>query len=249
MNYFSLGQIVSPGCLGRFLSSHLSFGASMTARLSAGFFGVALFSLQANAQQAPVVTAADYARAEKFLRENTLPLVTGLGVQPTWLTGDRFGYRITVRGQNQFILVDPSKGTRVPCSPETDRCGGALDPREVSRLQPTVRQAGARPESRSPDGKRAAFIRDYNLWVRDIATGRETRLTTDGQKDFGYATDNAGWVKSDRPVLVWSPDSRKIATFQQDDRPVGEMYLVTTKVGHPSCSSGSIRFPETVRSR
>jgi dipeptidyl aminopeptidase/acylaminoacyl peptidase len=166
-----------------------------------------------------------------------------MGVQPTWLTGDRFGYRIMVRGQNQFVLVDPSKGTRVPCSPETDRCGGALDPREVSRLQPMQRPAGTRPESRSPDGKRAAYIRDYNLWVRDIATGRETQLTSDGQKDFGYATDNAGWIKSDRPVLVWSPDSRKIATFQQDDRPVGEMYLVTTKVGHPELQQWKYPLP------
>ena len=211
--------------------------------ISAGLIGVSVLSLPVNAQQAPVVTAADYARAEKFLRENTMPLVTGMGVQPTWLTGDRFGYRIMVRGQNQFVLVDPSKGTRVPCSPETDRCGGALDPRELSRLQPMQRPAGTRPESRSPDGKRAAYIRDYNLWVRDIATGRETQLTTDGQKDFGYATDNAGWIKSDRPVLVWSPDSRKIATFQQDDRPVGEMYLVTTKVGHPELQQWKYPLP------
>jgi dipeptidyl aminopeptidase/acylaminoacyl peptidase len=200
-------------------------------------------TLPANAQQTPVVTAADYARAERFLRDNTLPLVSGLGVQPTWLTGDRFGYRITAGGKSQFVLVDPSKGTRVPCSPETDRCGGALDPREVSRLQPMPRPSGGRPESRSPDGKRAAFIRDYNLWVRDIATGRETQLTTDGQKDFGYATDNAGWVKSDRPVIVWSLDSRKIATFQQDDRPVGEMYLVTTKVGHPELQQWKYPLP------
>jgi dipeptidyl-peptidase-4 len=205
--------------------------------------GQATATLPGNAQQARVVTAADYARAERFLRDNVLPLVTGMGVQPTWLTGDRFGYRITARGQSQFILVDPSKGTRVPCSPETDRCGGALDPREVSRLQPMLRQPGVRPESRSPDGKRAAYIRDYNLWVRDIATGRETQLTTDGQKDFGYATDNAGWVKSDRPVLLWSPDSRKIATFQQDDRPVGEMYLVTTKAGHPELQQWKYPLP------
>ncbi|MFC1556783.1 DPP IV N-terminal domain-containing protein [candidate division KSB1 bacterium] len=85
----------------------------------------------------------------------------------------------------------------------------------------------------SPDENRAAFIRDYNLWVRDLATGRETRLTSDGVKDFGYATNNAGWTKSDRPVLLWSPDSKKIATFQHDGRGVGEMYLVSTKVGHP----------------
>jgi dipeptidyl-peptidase 4 len=85
----------------------------------------------------------------------------------------------------------------------------------------------------SPDSTKAAFIRDYNLWVRDVASGRETQLTTDGVRDFGYATDNAGWTKSDRPILVWSPDSRKIATFQQDERGVGEMYLVRTRVGHP----------------
>jgi dipeptidyl-peptidase-4 len=215
---------------------------SSTIRFRAGLIGVALAATSARAQQAPVVTAADYARAEAFLRENTMPLVSGLGVQPTWLAGDRFGYRITTRGQSQFILVNPSKGTRIACSPETDRCGGALDPREVSRLQPPLRPPG-RPESRSPNGMRAAYIRDYNLWVRDIATGRETQLTTDGQKDFGYATDNAGWVKSDRPVLVWSPDSRKIATFQQDDRPVGEMYLVTTKVGHPELQQWKYPLP------
>jgi dipeptidyl-peptidase 4 len=211
---------------------------------SSALIGVAVLSNQVYAQQAPVVTAADYARAELFLRENIFPLVTGMSVQPMWLTGDRFGYRNTTRGGSQFILVDPAKGTRVPCSPETDRCGGALDPREVSRVQAGAQRVfGTRPESVSPDGKRAAFIRNYNLWVRDVATGRETQLTTDGQKDFGYATDNAGWIKSDRPVLIWSPDSRKIATFQQDDRPVGEMYLVNTKVGHPELSAWKYPLP------
>ncbi|MGD0446434.1 MAG: DPP IV N-terminal domain-containing protein, partial [Edaphobacter sp.] len=73
----------------------------------------------------------------------------------------------------------------------------------------------------SPDKKKAAFIRDWNLWVRDTATGKETQLTTDGVKDFGYATDNAGWQMSDNPILVWSPDSKKIATFQQDQRKTG----------------------------
>ncbi len=66
----------------------------------------------------------------------------------------------------------------------------------------------------SPDGKLAAFSREYNLWVRDVATGADQQLTTDGIKDYGYATDNAGWSRSDSPVLVWSPDSKKIATFQ-----------------------------------
>ncbi len=95
----------------------------------------------------------------------------------------------------------------------------------------------------SPDGKRAAFIRDWNLWVRDVASGSEKQLTTDGSKDFGYATDNAGWASSDRPILLWSPDSRKIATQQQDERNVGDMYLVETRVGHPVLRSWKYPLP------
>ncbi len=53
--------------------------------------------------------------------------------------------------------------------------------------------AGGGGVETSPDGRLAAFIRDWNLWVRETATGKETQLTTDGVKDFGYATDNAGW--------------------------------------------------------
>ena len=68
----------------------------------------------------------------------------------------------------------------------------------------------------SPDGKLAAFIRDHNLWVRDIATGQDTQLTTDGVKDYGYATDNAGWTISDRPV------AEVVARLEEDrDLPAG----------------------------
>lgn len=103
--------------------------------------------------------------------------------------------------------------------------------------------AGARTDIPSPDGTRTAFVRDHNLWVRDLKTGREIQLTTDGVKDFGYATNNAGWTKSDRPVLLWSPDSKKIATFQHDGRDVGEMYLVDTRVGHPVLQAWKYPLP------
>jgi dipeptidyl aminopeptidase/acylaminoacyl peptidase len=89
----------------------------------------------------------------------------------------------------------------------------------------------------SPDGKKAAFVYDDNLCVRDVASGHETELTMDGVPDFGYATDNAGWTHSGRPIVVWSPDSKKIATFQQDQRKVGRMHLVNTAIGHPALES------------
>ena len=96
----------------------------------------------------------------------------------------------------------------------------------------------------SPDGRRTVFIRDHNLWTRDRESGAETQLTTDGVEDFGYGTNNAGWVRRDRPVVKWSPDSRKIATFQHDARGVGMMYLTSTKVGHPELDAWRYPLPE-----
>ena len=116
-------------------------------------------------------------------------------------------------------------GKRYVC----DRAGTACKPQDAD----ASRNAALRNASLSPDGHRAVFIRDWNLWVRDVASGKETQLTHDGVKDFGYATDNAGWVDSDRPVVLWSPDSKKVATFQQDQRNDGDMFIVETKVGHP----------------
>lgn len=101
----------------------------------------------------------------------------------------------------------------------------------------------ARNDVVSPDKKQTAYIKDNNLWVRDLASGKETQLTTDGVKDFGYATDNAGWTKSDRAILIWSPDSKKIATYQQDQRNTGELYLVETKVGHPTLQAWKYPLP------
>ncbi len=109
---------------------------------------------------------------------------------------------------------------------------GVCAPTKPIAKEKTAAIAGG-PAVLSPDKTREAFIRNWNLWLRDVATGNETQLTTDGVRDFGYATDNAGWTHSDRAILVWSPDSKQIATFQQDQRKTGEMTLVSTNVGAP----------------
>jgi dipeptidyl aminopeptidase/acylaminoacyl peptidase len=126
----------------------------------------------------------------------------------------------------------------------TYRCDLSATPESCKRLyssgdEPGPPQAADHAEKGpplaiSPNKKLGAFIRDWNLWVRDIASGAETQLTTDGVKDYGYATDNAGWQHSDAAILLWSPDSTRIATFQQDQRKTGEMYLVPVTNSHPT---------------
>jgi dipeptidyl-peptidase-4 len=100
-----------------------------------------------------------------------------------------------------------------------------------------------KPLNMSPDGKRGIFIREWNLWVQDVATRQERQLTTDGVKYFGYATDNAGWTSSDRAIALWSPDSTKVATQQQDEREVGELYFVPTVPGHPTLRVSKYPLP------
>ena len=208
--------------------------------------------------QQRAVTADDYARAERAMSYNVTPLVFGTTVRPTWLPDERFWFRDVTPSGTETILVDPAKGTRTRCDNEPTHCGIDFPPDTagggrggrggvVGRGGGRGGRGGRAPETMSPDGTKGAFIRDWNLWVRDVATGRETQLTTDGVKDFGYATDNAGWTNSDRAVLLWSPDSKKIATFQQDQRNVGEMYLVSTQGRPPGAAHLEVSAPRRQR--
>jgi dipeptidyl aminopeptidase/acylaminoacyl peptidase len=134
------------------------------------------------------------------------------------------------------IFVD---GQKMTFSYENNRYEADLVDYALTPL--TSRQR--RNENLSPDGSKAAYIKGNNLWLRNTIDGSHQQLTFDGQKDFGYATNNAGWTKRDSPVLLWSPDSKKIATFQHDGRGVGEMYLWSTKVGHPELEKWKYPLP------
>ena len=93
--------------------------------------------------------------------------------------------------------------------------------------------AAARYESISPNGQWAAFVRDHNLYVRDVTTGAVSQLTRDGAADFDYATplpdlrtlvsegvSNGDDVK-ERPAVFWSPDSSRLVTYRLDSRNSG----------------------------
>ncbi|WP_025145343.1 S9 family peptidase [Pedobacter jeongneungensis] len=186
-------------------------------------------AITANAQQ-KTLTVSDYERAESFMSYNTAKYIDHASVQPNWLEGDKFWYSTKTNGTEQTFLVDPAKKTKTPT---TDYKGGEMPSRRM----------GGRNEVLSPDGKKTILIKDYNLFVKDVASGKLTQLTTDGIKDYGYATDNAGWKHSDAPILRWSPDSKKIATFQQDQRNSKDMYLVTTNVGAPVLKAWKYPLP------
>jgi len=199
---------------------------------------VAFAIFSANAQtNKQVLTAANYEQATKFLRAATNPLVDRADVRPNWLDDGKLWYSVTTATGKEYVLINAADGKRKT----------AADLKTLLPQAPGESPRGGRRnfsnDVTSPDGKKAAFIKDWNLWVRDVATKKETQLTTDGVKDYGYATDNAGWKHSDRAILLWSPDSKKIATFQQDQRHVSDMYLVSTNVGAPKLQEWKYPLP------
>lgn len=197
-------------------------------------FVLLFLALPALADAQTKLTADDYARAESFLPQNVNRLVLNGSIRVTWKTDHTFWYRSQREGGDAYLLIDAAQRTRSPYAPSPEDTAGTGRSPFFSRPGLTVP---------SPDGKLEAFIRNWNLWIREKATGKETQLTTDGTENFGYATDNAGWKTSDRPILLWSPDSRKIATHQQDERQAGDMYLVEPAVGHPKLKSWKYPLP------
>lgn len=181
------------------------------------------------------LSAEDYQRAERMLAPSTNALLSGGGSQLTWLPDGRLWYRLSTPGGQELRIVDPARNTSRVCVPEQDPCA-------MSR--PTAPAAAApRNSSVNPTGTHAVFIRANNLWMKDLGSGAERALTSDGVEGFGYATNNAGWVHSDNPVVSWSPDGKRLATFQHDGRGVDDMYLVTTNVGSPTLQAWKYPLP------
>ena len=106
----------------------------------------------------------------------------------------------------------------------------------------------------SPDEKTVVFARGHNLFLMDAEnfakalkkaddeTIKETQLTTDGEEHWSYARDLREEEKKelqkdekDRKdyrapsiYLVWSRDSQKFACIREDERKVGDLWVINS---------------------
>ena len=80
----------------------------------------------------------------------------------------------------------------------------------------------------SPDYSQIAYVRGYDLYVMNTTTGAETRLTTGGSDSLMFGRPD--WVYpeelSQTEAFWWSPDGRKLAYLQFDERPVNPFPIV-----------------------
>lgn len=83
----------------------------------------------------------------------------------------------------------------------------------------------------SPDGRFVSFVRENDLHVVDVRSGRETALTMDGRTDL--LNGKLDWVYQEEiygrgnfRAHWWSPDSTTLAFLQLDESPVDEFTIV-----------------------
>lgn len=116
----------------------------------------------------------------------------------------------------------------------------------TGKLTPVSRGTGLQMFAKvSPDGRSVAFVRDNNLFVTDIATGRESQLTRDGSENIINGTTD--WVYEEelglRDAFRWSPDSRQIAFWRFDQSEVPAFPIVNETSGlYPKVAT--LRYPK-----
>ena len=96
----------------------------------------------------------------------------------------------------------------------------------------------------SPDARQVAFVRDNDLYVSDLTSGQERRLTFDGSETIINGTTD--WVYEEeldlRDAFRWSPDGSRIAYWQLDQSPVRTYFLVDVLPLYPELYG--IRYPK-----
>ena len=97
----------------------------------------------------------------------------------------------------------------------------------------------------SPDGGLAVYSEAGDLYLKDLSSGEQSQLTTDGEPHNGYGIYYGNWQASfvarkrsgERQVPMetsWSPDSQKVLVTHLDDRHVAEYPLIETAPGDGS---------------
>ncbi len=99
---------------------------------------------------------------------------------------------------------------------------------KTKSLKPLSSNGKQRLATFSPDATKVAFMRDNNLFIKDLQNGNEKQFTFDGL--YNHIINGApDWVYEEEfsfsQGFFWSPDSRKIAFMRFDESKVKEFQM------------------------
>lgn len=127
----------------------------------------------------------------------------------------------------------------------TRRNGVAVISKETKVPVSSNNQSNVSKAIKSPDGTKEVFVKEHNLWIRELETNTTYPLSTDGTKEFSYQRDvvrpSALYMPYDfekypksLPEVYWSPDSKKIIGVRTAVVEMPIVYL--TEQEHPKKS-------------
>ena len=155
-------------------------------------------------------TVEDYKRAFAAQRTYGNDKILGAVSNVQW-NGDehRFWYSTNTAEGQVYVVVDAEQKTRstyktmdevraalnIP-APEENRRRGPWRPQKHWMVTDPENEGGP---VKSPDGKMEAYVKNYNIYVRDVETRKERAVTVDGGLGFYYSC-----------YISWSPDGKKL---------------------------------------
>ena len=126
--------------------------------------------------------------------------------------------RLSAKGFTSFQLSPDGKSLVLPLSGKLY----ALDRQTLKVRALYDGEAAIETPTLSNDGKRIAYVKDYDLYVREVASGAERRLTRGGSESLSHGM--AEFVAQEEMGRLhgfwWSPDGRTLAYEEADQRAV-----------------------------
>jgi dipeptidyl-peptidase-4 len=99
-------------------------------------------------------------------------------------------------------------------------------------LTPVSKEAKQRYATFSPDGTKVGYIRNNNIYIKDLTSGKETQVTTDGLNNH-IINGAPDWVYEEEFTFsiayFWSADSKKLAYYKFDESNVKEFSFTEFK--------------------
>jgi dipeptidyl-peptidase-4 len=116
---------------------------------------------------------------------------------------------------------------------------------ETGKLIPVPKHGdGVRTPKISPDGRWVGYVAQDNIWVMDLDSGHEIQLSNDAAEHV--FNGRFGWVYEEEFEIadgwMWSPDSKRIAYWQENENSVPEYKMTNWMPLHLDFEA--LRYPK-----
>jgi len=144
---------------------------------------------------------AEFAKYDSL--QNINRLVYHGSITPHWIDAHAFWYETREVEGLKYYMIDVVNHTKIEWPKDSAKMP------EVRRPRREVRDTVP-----SPNGLWLAFVKDANIYLKEVSTQHEYKLSYDGGLNNAYQN------------LYWSPDSKKLAAIKRQDVPMHRIPLV-----------------------